>query len=736
MKKLTRAIAMLPVLACLLLASTALAQEDDENDIFQLGTVTFSVNVQGERLTVSEQMETSITRTDIEMFEKKDIGTALGRMPGVRYVAPSGRGRQSGRYESGVVVRGFEAFGRDNSAVPVFIDGTPAYVPYNYTMDMGRFTTNGLSTIDVSKGYSSVLYGPNAIGGVINIVSQRPTKPLSGNFVLGAGEGETAEAGGIFGTLLDKWYAQAGLSYFNREYTNAADVFEGTDVSGQKKNTNRKNYATRDRKMEFKLGYIPNATDEYVISYLKQAAQKGPRQGDAGYIEDSPREWPSWDRWTVSYVSNTNLGNFYIRPRVFYDKYDNGLWENNLLSLYDDYALGGSLETGWNLVENNTLKGKFDYKFNQHKRNESPNRDGGDVTNVRRLEEQVFFFAVEDTHRFNEHWEVQAGLLYSRRQTTYLGDDLPLAGFFADFPHAVSGPKPTDDDSLDPEAVLFYHLNKNHSLHYSIAKKIRFQSLSEQFSSYSGGGTYGRGTICTPSAPCVLLTLPNPDLKPEKALHHEIGWRGNLFGRLDIDLAWYYSSNNNMIERTTVPDEDTYSSGSPSGARYAVNRVVNVPGDTRRQGFDLGVQYTISDRIIIGKSFSYLHSHNKDDAEWRSMQPAYNGSFYASIGLNDWVTLIPALDYQGRSRAESTPGRSNSGVIIRDFRWAFHPGYALVDMKLSITPPMHRNISFNIGMENLFNKDYRGWANRPSDDYRDPYPSPGRYMYANLRYRL
>jgi iron complex outermembrane receptor protein len=714
-------------LAFLLLSSPAAAQEqEDESDIFQLGTVTFSVNVHGERLTVSEQMETSITRTDIETFEKKDIGKALSRIPGVRYVAPSGRGRESGRYESGIVIRGFDGFGSVNSAVPVFIDGIPAYVPYNYTMDMGRFTTSGLSAISVSKGYSSVLYGPNAMGGVVNIISQRPTKPLYGNFVLGAGSGETAEVEGIIGTLQDKWYTQAGWSYLNREFINAADVYQGTDAARQEKNTAWRNYATRDRKMEFKFGYIPNATDEYVVSYLNQAAQKGPRQGAAGFIQDSMREWPSWGRWTVSYVSNTNLGNFYIKPRAFYDKYDNTLWDNSLLSEYDDYASGGSLEAGWNMSENNTLKGKFDYKFNQHKRNEGNDRGGGDISNVRTLEEQIFFFAIEDTHRFNEHWEVQAGLLYSRRQTTHLGDDLGLDSFFKDFPNAVSGPKPNDDDSWDPEAALFYNLNKKHSFHYSIAKKIRFQSMRDQFSNFGGAGTYSSGSFCTASAPCVLLTLPNPDLKPEKALHHEIGWNGKFFSRLNVNLAWYYSSNNNLIERTRVPDEETYSGGSPSGTRYAVNTVVNIPGDTRRQGFDLGVEYNVTDRILVGNSFSYLHSHNRDNPDWRAIQPAYHGSLYASVGLNDWVAVIPALDYEGRSRVGSSGSR----------RWNYHPGYALVDLKLSITPPMHRNVSFNIGFENLLNKDYRGWANRPADDYRELYPSPGRYMYANLRYKL
>ncbi|MDR0311386.1 MAG: Plug domain-containing protein, partial [Acidobacteriota bacterium] len=118
MKKLIRPLraAALAGLACLLLASASPAQEqEEESDVFTLGAITISVNVEGERLNVSERMETSVTRKDVEMFEKKDIGTALGRMPGIRYVAPSGRGRQSGRNESGVVVRGFSAFGRRNN---------------------------------------------------------------------------------------------------------------------------------------------------------------------------------------------------------------------------------------------------------------------------------------------------------------------------------------------------------------------------------------------------------------------------------------------------------------------------------------------------------------------------------------------------------------------------------------------------------------------------------------------
>jgi len=729
MKKLTYAWRASAFLTALMLALPMAAQEQsNESDVFQLGTVTFSVNVYGERLNVSELMETSITRTEIEKFEKKDIGTALGRLPGVRYIAPSGRGRQSGRNESGVVARGFSAFGRRNNEIPVFIDGIPVYIPYENGIDMGRFTTNGVSTISLSKGYSSVLFGPNTMGGVINIVSQRPAKSLSGNFILGAGDGETSEASGIFGTLQEKWYAQGGYSYFSKEFIRASDNFRDVDAARQEKNTNKKNYSTRDRKAEFKIGFTPNETDEYVVSYLNQSARKGPRQDAAGYVEDSAWEWPNWDRQTISFVSNTKLGNFYIRPRVHYDKYDNGLLQpsvnGSLLSLYDDYGWGGSMEAGWNMTENNTLKWKFDYKYNQHNSFNfglgRPDDYLGELVEApRKLDEQIFFFAIEDTHRFNENWEVQAGLLYSKRQTLFELDAEYIAELNAAFPSANIDPKPVSAGSWDPQAVLFYHLNENHSFHYSIAKKIRYASMQNQYSTGTGGGS-DRTDGCPAPEGCLRLRLPNTDLKPEKALHHEIGWTGGFFDKLNLNLAWYYSIQNDALDMMSNNEGYDYSYYG-----FAVDRMINVPGDTRRQGFDIDAEYSVTDRISIGKSFGYLHIGN-DNRDWRSLEPAYSGSLHADVGLNDWVTLIPVLDYQGRSRVES----------LGNNRWNFHQGFALVNLKLSITPPAHSNITFNVGAENLFNKDYRGWANISSNNYLERYPSPGRYVYANVRYSL
>ena len=759
MKKSTRLLrtAASAALACLLLASPAPAEEEEaENDVFQLGTMVVRIDVQGEKLDVTEQMEKSVTRSDIELFEKKDVATAIGRMPGVRYVGPTGRrsnnSTSNNRNESGVVIRGYQAFGSQDSAVMVYLDGIPAYIPYSYIMDMGRFTTSGVSTINVSKGYSSVLFGPNAIGGAVNIVSQRPTTPLYGNFVIGTGTGNVAEISGIFGTLQDKWYAQAGWSYIDKEFVRAAEAYKGTDSSGRTQDTDRRNYGTNDKKMEFKFGFIPNETDEYVVSYLKQVGVRGPRRDVSTCSEANPDcwaqgymntwwEWPHWDRETISFVSSTNFGKVYIKPRVFFDKYDNGMsgWGtindvpiNNIanrdgsVSMYDDYAWGGSFEIGANPVKNNTLKGKFDYKFNQHEGyNISAVGGTRNDDSYRKLEEQIFFFAVEDSHVFNRQWETQVGLLYSRRQTTFVGEGLNIGGLNSMYPAADFDMKPSDIDSWDPQAALIYNLNNNHSFHYSISKKTRYPSMRGQYSNYGSTDILTGNPNCplnpdTNKTECLRVMLPNPDLKPERALHHEIGWKGAFFSNLKIDLAWFYSENNNMIARSTPEDVTTYPG-------FAVQQTINVAGDVRRQGVDLGVEYAAMDRILIGTSFGYLHSANKDNPDWRpSEQPAYSGSLYANIGLNKWAALIPALDYQGRSRASSTG----------DQRWSYHQGYALFETKLSITPPMYRNISINVGVENIFNKDYRGWSNRPADNYFEQYPTPGRYVYANVRYRL
>jgi iron complex outermembrane receptor protein len=112
----------------------------------------------------------------MEQRDRHDITEALSLMPDVSV------GRTGMRNEAIVQVRGF-----DLRQIPLFVDGIPVYLPYEGTVDTGRFLTFSASEISVSRGFSPVSYGPNTLGGAINVVSRRPTRPV-----------EAVARGGVF----------------------------------------------------------------------------------------------------------------------------------------------------------------------------------------------------------------------------------------------------------------------------------------------------------------------------------------------------------------------------------------------------------------------------------------------------------------------------------------------------------------------------------------------------------
>src|SRR5262249_4044602 len=131
---------------------------------FALGTV----EIIGQR----EAAATAVTTDDVEAAtlaarHRDDLSEALDLAPGMA-VENTGQ-----RRERTISLRGFSS-----RQVPLFIDGIPVYVPYDGNVDLSRFGVDYISQIVVSKGLASLLYGPNTLGGAINIVSRKPTQPF------------------------------------------------------------------------------------------------------------------------------------------------------------------------------------------------------------------------------------------------------------------------------------------------------------------------------------------------------------------------------------------------------------------------------------------------------------------------------------------------------------------------------------------------------------------------------
>src|SRR5262245_59141398 len=90
--------------------------------------------------------------------QRLSLEQALSLAPGVN-TTPRGR-----RNEYDIFVRGF-----DRLQVPLMIDGIRIYLPADNRVDFQRFLTADIAAIQIQKGYASVLDGPGAMGGAINL---------------------------------------------------------------------------------------------------------------------------------------------------------------------------------------------------------------------------------------------------------------------------------------------------------------------------------------------------------------------------------------------------------------------------------------------------------------------------------------------------------------------------------------------------------------------------------------
>lgn len=167
-------------------------------DALQLGTVEVVGHVGA-----TSSDETTVGREKMEEFNRDTVGAAAALVPGMSV-------SHNSRNEDIVYLRGF-----DVRQVPLFIDGVPTYVPYDGYVDFGRFTTFDLAEIRVAKGAASLLYGPNTLGGAINLVTRKPARLLEGDVRADVGSGSERRMAANLGSNQGQWYFQVGASYLD-----------------------------------------------------------------------------------------------------------------------------------------------------------------------------------------------------------------------------------------------------------------------------------------------------------------------------------------------------------------------------------------------------------------------------------------------------------------------------------------------------------------------------------------
>ncbi len=173
--------------------------------------------------TPEENVTTSVTVIDDKKIQSRQAETVLEMLrdvPGVDVVQSGSRGNGTS-----IFIRGAES-----DQILVLVDGVEVNSATLGSFDFAHLTTENVERIEVLRGAGGTLYGSQAIGGVINIITKKGDGPPELTLSAGGGNGSTHRevaalrgAEGKFGYSLGVAHLQSqGFHRFNDDYENLA----------------------------------------------------------------------------------------------------------------------------------------------------------------------------------------------------------------------------------------------------------------------------------------------------------------------------------------------------------------------------------------------------------------------------------------------------------------------------------------------------------------------------------
>ncbi len=647
-------------------AQKTTAKKDSVSRVYSLGEVSVSA------LNLSNKFQ-QIGTIELQQFNRDDLASALKILPGANIT------NVGGRNEAMLYLRGF-----DLRQVPIYADGVPIYVPYDGYIDLSRFTTYDLSKITVSKGFTSILYGSNTLGGAVNLVSRKPVKP----FELDAQTGLKLSSYGLnsyysavnLGTKQKKFYALGSFSLLDKKFMSLSEDF--IPLKGET-GGRRDNSQSKDFKASAKVGYTPNETDEYSVNYTIQEAEKGVPTYSGHNVSQGYRYWkyPEWNKSSLYLITKTALtSNTYLKGNAFYDKYLNLLYAyddstyttqkkaSSWKSHYDDYTTGASLELATEAIGCNTLKFAAHEKYDVH-------REHNDGEKVRAFIDNTLSIGVEDTYRFSKQWNVIAGVSYNIRSSVKAQNYFSSKDSIADFPSNTGR-------ALNYQMALVYNLADNQQLSACASHKTRFPTLKDRYSYKLG------------------KAVPNPDLKPEYGWSFELNYAATLSKKLQVEAALFLNKLKDAIQQV-----DNVKPG-----QYQLQNV----GDAEFKGIELQAGWKPVSQLSTGVSYSYIERKNisKPSVKFTDV-PKHKVFGYAQYNLSKPDAYFQLSSEYNSERISTSDGKYTA------------PEYFLLNAK--IHTQLYKGLAFEASVNNIFDKNY---------SIVEGYPEEGRTFLFSLKYKL
>lgn len=215
------------------------------------------------------------------------------------------------------------------------------------------------------------------------------------------------------------------------------------------------------------------------------------------------------------------------------------------------------------------------------------------------------------------------------------------------------------------------------------------------------------------------IVVPNPDLKPEYSYNQEIGWEQYVNELISFNIVGYHSFLTNAIVRgasSVAGNEQLFFDGEQLAIRSQVNASgARLYGGSASIKMDLSNHWSFSSTINMNEG-----KETETDEPLRHATPIFGRSSvkYKKGGFRSEFFV----DYNGsRNRSDIPAGEivdkphlyTNDGT----------PGWATLNLRFGYTPS--KSITVESGLENILDQHYRPYTSGIS--------APGRNFYFSLK---
>ena len=238
-----------------------------------------------------------------EKLEESGVQTAAAALEKVAGIDT----RNFDKGQNSISVRGF-----DQQSIKVLIDGVPAYELYYGLVDLSVIPAESIEKIVVTKGASSVLYGPNTMGGVVNIITKKGDGKSKTTLATSYGDAKAFNYGLNHGMKIGKF--KYNINYSNKSADgwvlsrkfNKNNTKTGIGTDYREDGGIRENSDYKKQSFVGNLGYEPTAAfkTNLSINWLNQL--KGcPIQNMMGTAQLA--RFTDWNQWQVSLAGENTL---------------------------------------------------------------------------------------------------------------------------------------------------------------------------------------------------------------------------------------------------------------------------------------------------------------------------------------------------------------------------------------------------------------------------------------------